>query len=217
MSIFVLLLFSFISTNQVSAESLETLDETVMIDGKSYTATQTVKGPVVKTILTGAEGTIELVRVADEFTSLDTDFMSKKEEAQNLAAVNKISVDVSESAYVENGNTYTTSSIYNTWRYGTWKNYKITAEGKITTVILTTLILSYIPYVGKIAGAMAGIFLTYNLKVGYFSAKKDTMLLFGNYIKQKQHLKLFKQSNYTQLLSYKTTERTDHMADQPTV
>lgn len=205
--ILVLLLFSAISADWASAESLVTLDETVMIEGESYTATQTVKGPVVTTTLTGAEGTVELVRIADEVTSLDTDFMSAEEEARNLDIVQRSSVEVLQLASAE------PTSIYNKWRYGKWKSYNISIAEKTTVTILTSLILSYIPYVGGIAAAMAGIFLAYNLKTGYFKAKKDTMLLRGNYIKQKQHLKLFKNSDYTGLISYKTATRTDHMAD----
>ncbi|MDN7228055.1 hypothetical protein QWY15_12175 [Planococcus sp. N064] len=91
------------------------------------------------------------------------------------------------------------------WNYGKWKNYKITIEEKATVAIITTAILGLIPYVGKLAAPVAALVITWKLKTGYFSAKKDFRFA-GSYMLEKQHLKIWKKSNYTQLREYKTAD-----------
>lgn len=208
-----LLLFSIATANQnVLANTPQSASEPTFegekIDfGDRYTI-----------VVTTAEGTLTAIqdKATQEFLSVEADYLSEKEEASQLEALKSVKVIemtdsippvngaiVDSSALVTNKD-FSTNSIYNKWYNGHWKNYTITFEKKATVSIITVAILSRIPYVGWVVGPIAAILVLYQMKVGYFSARYDYMFLGGVNMKERQHLKVWENSDYTNLLKYTT-------------
>lgn len=219
MFIAMVMVFSVFGFNNQASASMSVSAEEV--DGPLKRADKVDKGKTFELTVETDEGVMVTVqdKATEEFISLKADFLNKKEEKEQLKLLNKMKIEEVSSVPGTTTDSFAQSSAdlavtpnslveaqrveYNVWRNGPWKNYKITFEGKATATIVTTLILSYIPYVGRIAGAMAAVFITWNVKVGYFSARKDTMLLGGFEVKHREHLKAWRYSSYTGLRSYK--------------
>jgi predicted PurR-regulated permease PerM len=65
----------------------------------------------------------------------------------------------------------TTKSIVGSWAWSHWNNVTITFAGKATATAISTAILSYIPYIGAVAGALASVIIAYNYPIGYFKVR----------------------------------------------
>ncbi|MEB6551431.1 hypothetical protein MXL46_20700 [Heyndrickxia sporothermodurans] len=99
------------------------------------------------------------------------------------------------------------NAIKGSWAWSKWQNYTVTANSKSTIQIVTAAILSTIPYVGWAAGALAAVYIQYNLKTGYFSSRIGNALdTDPNYYWSKRQVRLYKDSARKNLLSEKTSK-----------
>jgi hypothetical protein len=203
--VFILLLSTFFAASEAAAKSSQenvVFNENIEVMGEMYTARQVDDGAKVTTTLIGADDTVKVVRdkVKDEFISLASEQWTEQEEKMELQKLNQSSVKEEVSGMALSG------ELKGKWIYGKWRYYTIDIPDKAATITITTLLLSYIPYIGKVVGAIASLVLIYGMDTGYFGAKRDYKILNSTYMMEKQQLKLFEESNYTKLIKNEVKE-----------
>ncbi|PSL40976.1 hypothetical protein B0H99_103108 [Planomicrobium soli] len=203
--VFILLMSSSIAPTHAFAESSRenvVFYESIEIMGETYTARQVDDGAKVTTVIIGTEDRVEVVRdkAKDEFISFSSEEWSRQEEKVELQKLNQASVqlDVSSNAL--------SPGLKGKWIYGKWRYYTIEIPDKAAAITITSLLLSYIPYIGKVVGAIASLVIIYGIDTGYFGAKHDYKLMNATYMVEKQQLKLFEKSNYTKLIKNEMKE-----------
>jgi hypothetical protein len=203
--VFILLVSSSFASHHALANTRRenvVFNESIEVMGETYTATQIDDGVKVTTVIIGAEDRVEVVRdkAKDEFISLASEEWTRQEEQEELEKLNRAAVSEDVSA---NG---LSPGIAGKWVYGKWRYYTIEIPDKAATITVTSLLLSYIPYIGKVVGAIASLVIIYGMDTGYFGAKRDYKLLNATYMMEKQQLKLFEKSNYTKLIKTEMKE-----------
>jgi hypothetical protein len=132
----------------------------------------------------------ELTADEKSFKEISTDL-----ENQNFGAPSLLIMDPLKSGL---------RAVVGSYSWSSWQNVTITPASKTSVSVITAAILSYIPKIGPITGAMAAVFLEYNLKTGYFTYRVGTALDSNpNYYWEKRQVKLYGDSARTNLLSKK--------------
>ncbi|MDN7240850.1 hypothetical protein QWY14_03565 [Planococcus sp. N028] len=203
--VFILLVSTFFAGNQAVAKKNQenvVFIENIEVMGEIFTARQVDDGVKVTTTIIGAEDQVVVVRdkVKDEFISLSSDQWTGQEEKAELQLLNQANVTEEVT-----GNALS-KELKGNWVYGKWRYYTIEIPDKAAAITITSLLLSYIPYIGKVVGAIASLVLIYGIDTGYFGAKRDYKLLNANYMMEKQQLKLFEKSDYTKLIKNEVKE-----------
>ncbi|TWT14345.1 hypothetical protein [Planomicrobium sp. CPCC 101079] len=202
--VFILLVSSSFAT-QASANTNQekvVFNESIEVMGEAYTASQVDDGVKVTTTIIGAKDKVVVVRdkVEDEFISVASEQWTLQEEKIELQKLNQSSLKEEVK-----GNAFS-GDVKGNWVYGKWRYYTIEIPDKAAAITITALLCSYIPYIGKVVGAIASLVLIYGVDTGYFGAKRDYKLLNANYMMEKQQLKMFEKSNYTKLIKNETKE-----------
>lgn len=202
--VFILLVFNSFAVQASANHAQEKVvfNESIEVLGETYTARQVDNGVIVTTTIIGANDTVVVERdkVADDFVSLSSEQWTVQEEKAELQKLNQSNLkeEVKGEAFSE--------EVKGNWVYGKWRYYTIEIPDKAAAITITALLCSYIPYIGKVVGAIASLVLIYGLDTGYFGAKRDYKLLNSNYMMEKQQLKLFEKSNYTKLIKNEIKE-----------
>lgn len=197
-----------------------------VIEGVSYTVKE---GKDYRTVIAkNSEGTQTYVtNKKTGRVSVESDYLTKNEEKEIEKQVNLVKVEMetnkSNSIEVEQGIAGTLTdtsetkiqsdaseigiqSIVGSWVWSSWDYYKVTVSGKFTLQTITAALLSYIPYVGPVAGALAAVHLQYNLKTGYYKRRGGTAADSDpNYLWSKYQFNLYSDSARTNLKASKTT------------
>lgn len=146
------------------------------------------------------------VWVVSDYLS-DKELSEAKKEFQNLS--NQLQSQIAnESSLIQNPkeNQIGIQSVVGSYAWSVWQNHTVTTNGKATVQIVTAAILTTIPHVGWAAGALAAVWIQYNLKTGYFKTRIGTALNSDpNWYWQKSQVRLYKDSARTNLLSDQTS------------
>ncbi|KOO48130.1 hypothetical protein [Priestia koreensis] len=147
----------------------------------------------------------ERVEIEKQVNGIKVEIGTDDNEVTDEALPNLLKQSVIKNQFGKN--TISTQSVVGSWVWSSWSNYKITVSGKFTVQTITAALLSYIPYVGPIAGGLAAVMLQYGIKTGYYRSRgasaADTD---PNYLWSKRQVNLYKDSAHKTLLSSKTTD-----------
>lgn len=113
-----------------------------------------------------------------------------------------------EEVSLEPGSVYEVEpdAITGSWVWSSWDNYTVTADWKAGSQVITQAILSTIPKVGWAAGALANVWIQYQLQVGYFKRRGATAAdTDPNYLWSKIQVNMYKDSARSVLLSSQTS------------
>lgn len=206
-------LFSVSIPQTVSANSSQEKvlsRDAVTVDEEWTYIRQKEMGNLTITTIVNEEGEAEFSfnRSSKRFTFVKADYWTEQEERVQQQAMNTMKVvdqasDTLPASQVE-------AMVANKWYMGKWQKYKVTFEEKAAKTAVMALILSYIPYVGKVVATIATVVVAYNMKVGYFMAKRDYQFIKKRKMIERQHLMVFEDGKYAKVLKYETKDFIKH-------
>lgn len=189
------------------------------IDGVKYTVTESKGYRTVVAELPKGKQTFK-TNLSTGVISVESDFLNevKRKELEN--EVSKIKVTKVKNAEADGaaltindetlkpgvGTDVDIDAITGSWVWSSWDYYTVTADWKAGAQVVTQAILSLIPKVGWAAGALANVWIQFQLKTGYFKRRGATAAdTDPNYLWSKMQVNLYKDSARTNLLSSKTS------------
>ncbi|NQD65974.1 hypothetical protein HP456_08555 [Bacillus haikouensis] len=201
--------------NEGEQEKSVVFEESVKLANEIFEVKQTDEGATMKSTIIGEKGTMVTVmdKETKKYISLETDYLPQEEEREQLSKMNeatlkevKIQKDEKEEIHIEKSNIVAPKAV-GEWYYGVWKDYEVSFADKTATAAIASLIVSWIPYVGRVAGAAAAICVAYGMSTGYFSSRRDYKILSGSYMMERQNLKTYGDKYHMMLLDYSTSEK----------
>lgn len=184
-------------------------DEDVELGNKVYDVKQTDNSNTIKTKVLSKKGTMEMImdKSKDKYISLETDYLTDEQEKKQLDKINgasiKKSANIKKNATINKSNGVITQAA-GTWYNGQWNDYTISFADKTTMAAIAGLIVSWIPYVGRVAAAAAAIIVAYGVDTGYFSSKRDYQILGPHKIMERQSIKTYYDASRILLLDVTT-------------
>jgi len=205
---------------------IEEQNQQFLIEGVSYIVKE---GEDFRTVIAkNSKGTQTFVtNKKTNYISVESDYLKENQRKELEKQVNLIKVEIetaeSNPALANQGgagvqsnaseveiqssvNEIGIESIVGSWVWSDWDNYKVTVSGKFTLQTITAALLSYIPYIGPVAGALAAVHLQYNLQTGYYKRRGGTAADSDpNYLWSKYQFNLYSDSARTNLKASETT------------
>jgi len=200
---------SHAESNQKANTGLrETTEFTIEEDGETINVQTSEQDGKLHTILTDNKGTQEFTTdLNTNETDVESDYLTEEEINQVETDYSNVEIDVEDEVIASEEAGFSINAIKGSWAWSGYRNVTVTANGKASAQVITQAILSAIPKIGVAAGALANVWLQYNLKTGYFKVRDGTALdTDPHYVWRKRTVKLYKEKSRKTLLSTKTSK-----------
>lgn len=181
--IFSLVIFST-PLNNVNAEKIQenVHTEIIEVDGEKMEYETREKGHIFILKTTSDEGFIEVTRHGDKIVKIESDILSNSEIERMINESNDMILSLKEDRELalnttlveQQDNMKSLMAQTGSWSYGKWRNFTVTASGKVTAQIIVTTVGGVLGgKIGAIAGGIAAIFIEHNIKTGYLKIRSE--------------------------------------------
>ncbi|MBC6308230.1 hypothetical protein HCJ66_01560 [Listeria sp. FSL L7-1582] len=185
------------------------IHETANIDGEVYGFDVTKQQHIITNKISSDEGTITFVtNTMTNMTSVTSDYMTQNEIIALENSINNSSIDDSAATVTENEvEMYTLGAQKGSWAWSGWQTRKITSSQKYSLQSAIGVLGAKFGMYGAAAAALAGIWIQYNVHVGYFKVRVGTRLDTNpNWIWTKNQVRYYSDSSYKNLRGTKESK-----------